>query len=200
MSQGSSEATMHLSGLQQIIRLRGGTSKIGNSVGLRMLLEILDLTHAANFRTSPMYTVADASQPSSTEQTPAPQTHGGGCGELDQGMLDDISNFILSIPELAETGEQMPGGAQLGQKVTRNTFDDDVGQWYRCLSDAAERVEDIALAHCCRLAADVHLLTCSPAAPHPMRGHAQTEELLQALAGLLDAVWDDVSPTLHTRV
>lgn len=200
MSQGSSEATMHLSGLQQIIKLRGGTDKIGNSAGLSMLLETLDLTHAVYFHTSPMYTFADASQPSSTERTPAPPPCPRGRGGFDQAMLDDISNFVLSIPELAEADQQLPEGAQMGQVVARNTFENKAEQWYRCLSDAAEHVADIALAHCCRLAADTHPLSPGHAAPYPLRLQAQSAELLHALSTLPDAAWDEVSPMLHIRV
>ena len=40
ISRGSTEAMMHLSGLSQIIKLRGGVDKIGNKGGLYMFLEM----------------------------------------------------------------------------------------------------------------------------------------------------------------
>jgi hypothetical protein len=40
ISRGSSEAMMHLKGLSQIIKLRGGVDKIGNKGGLYMFLEM----------------------------------------------------------------------------------------------------------------------------------------------------------------
>jgi hypothetical protein len=40
ISRGSTEAIMHLSGLSQIIKLRGGPAKIGSKGGLPMFLEM----------------------------------------------------------------------------------------------------------------------------------------------------------------
>ncbi|KAK3704333.1 hypothetical protein LTR37_013886 [Vermiconidia calcicola] len=40
ISRGSTEATLHLTGLSQIIKLRGGTDRIGNKGGLYMFLEV----------------------------------------------------------------------------------------------------------------------------------------------------------------
>lgn len=184
---------MHLTGLSQIVALRGGTAKIGETAGLEMFLEILDLTHAVYFHTTPLYTTADPSQPSSTEETPAP------AAELDQAMLDDISNFILSIPELAETGEQVPEVGQVLSGAERVTFEEEVERWDSVLRRAAGEMEDEGMGTVCRLAADLHLLGTSAVQPHPMRVRQLVEELEQALVDVADEDWDE-HPALHIQM
>lgn len=194
---------MHVSGLQQIIKLRGGTRKVGNTAGLGMFLEILDLTHAVYFHTSPMFTTADRSRPSSHEQTPAPPSRRETRrGELDQAMLDDISNFILSIPELAETGEELPAGPQAPRTVTRTTFEDQVDEWAGTLNEASQRFgesNDSTLWRVCRLAAETHLLTTSAVQAHPMRIRSKTEELFKVMEVTANWAWE-AHPAEHTRV
>lgn len=191
---------MHLTGLQQIVHLRGGTGQIGHTAGLRMLLEILDLTHAVYFHSTPFYTAAEPSQPSSTEDTPAPpaRTRDPAGGELDQAMLDDISNFILSVPDLADTGEEVPQETQLAQTVTARTFEDEVEVWDRRLREAGVRVEG-AIDRACRLAADVHLLSTSAVQPHPTRMRAKTDELFDAVSTSSEGAWE-AWPAIQTRV
>lgn len=209
---------MHLSGLQQILNLRGGARNVGDTAGLPMLLEILDLSHAVYFHTSPLYTSAEPSRPSSNDrQAPAPPVSRR--GELDQGMLDDISNFILSIPELAETGEELPGAesaldARQVQAQTqtqtqtyggsRSMFEEEVELWHRVLSEARLSTtmrdeEGAALAHVCRLAADLHLLSTSAVRAHPMRIQTRNDELLESMSDVPDETWNPASD-LHTRV
>lgn len=202
---------MHLSGLQQILHLRGGTRKVGETAGLAMLLEILDLTHAVYFHTAPMYTVAEpSSEPSSHEHTPAPPSRPGeqSGGELDQDMLDDISNFILSIPELAETGtgtEEMSQITGTGRNMgLRSEVEEEVGVWERVLRNHAGRLDGdpdgvSKVTRVCRMAADLHMVAMSPVRAHPMRVRAMVDELFQMVENLPEKSWEG-HLMLHVRM
>lgn len=202
---------MHLSGLQQILNLRGGTRKVGSTAGLAMLLEILDLTHAVHFHTLPMYTVAEpTSQPSSHEQTPTPPSPpcDGPTNELDRGMLDDISNFILSVPDLAETGTGMEQISQLasarGRPGLRNEVDEEIELWEKALRNSASRIEmdcegAAEVARVCHMAADLHKIAMSPVRAHPVRARAMVEQIFEVLRGVEEETWEGCL-VLHVRM
>lgn len=202
---------MHLSGLQQILHLRGGTRKVGSTAGLAMLLEILDLTHAAYFHTTPLYTIAEpSSQPSSHEQTPAPPSRPseGSASELDQDMLDDISNFILSVPELAGTGTGMEEMSQIGGAGQcmglLSEVDEEVEGWERALRNSARRIEVDSdgfaeVVRACRMAADLHLVAVSQVRAHPVRVRAMVEQMFEAMRGVGEEKWEGCL-VLHVRV
>ena len=150
-----------------------------------------------------MYTFRDQSQPSSAEDTPHLSTMDQASGpELDQAMLDEISDFILSIPEMADMDEEMPEQYQAQPTVTASGFEAEEQQWHQFLTQAAQSIApsyEGALAYACGLAAGLHLVTTSAIVAHPMTLQAQSEELFKAMANLPDEAWDCFQ-MLHTRM
>ena len=148
-----------------------------------------------------MYTSADRSQPSSNEETPhlPPLDRPS---ELDQDMLDEISDYILSIPELADAGETQPAIQQDQPFVTQSAFESEVQQWHQFLTQAAQSIApsyEGSLAYACGLAAGLHLATTSAVTAHPVRIQGQTEELFTAMANLPDDAWYAFQ-MLHVRM
>jgi hypothetical protein len=143
-----------------------------------------------------MYTSADKSQTNSKQNTPQMQPYDAAAG-LDQQMLDEISDFIMSIPEMDDTDATgvLPDPLQLQPEpaVTPSNFENEVQQWHHFLVQAAQSLApsyDGSLAYVCGLAASLHLATTSAITPHPLRLQAQTEELFRAMASLPDDAWD----------
>jgi hypothetical protein len=97
----------------------------------------LDIVHAIYFNSATLYTTADASQPNSTQDTPlfAPL----GIPEFDQETLDEISDFFMSIPEMAE-GEVLPSAPPLEPAITPSSFEQEVLEWHQFLSQAAQSI------------------------------------------------------------
>lgn len=169
-----------------------------------MLLEIVDLVHAVYFQTPPMYTMANASQPSPVETAPGPRSRGDAHDELNQTVLADISNFLVGIPNSAETGEQTARRRIAANRVvTPGTFEDGVKLWQRPLQEAARATAadgDRSLARICGLAERLHLLSTCSCRPHPLRLQAVHAELFDAMKDLPERAWESVAPELHTRV
>lgn len=213
---------MHLSGLSQIVKLRGGVNKIENT-GLHLFLEMsvplfhfidkygqltrsrLDLIHAVVFHTSPMYTSAEKSQPGSTRNTPHLQPYDTAI-DLDQQTLDEISSFIMNIPEMDNLGAagMLPDPSTLLPEaaVTPSSFENEVEQWHQSLVQTAHSIApsyEGSLAYVCSLAAGLHLATTSAITPHPIRLQAQTEELFRCMTGLPENAWDAFR-LLHVRI
>ena len=152
-----------------------------------------------------MYTFADTSRPSSKQNTPPMQPHDAAPG-LDQQTLDEISDFIMNIPEMDDTdpADMMPDPLQLQPEppVTPTSFDNEVQQWHHFLIQAAQSIApsyDGSLAYACGLAAGLHLATTSAIMPHPLRLQAETEDLFRAMASLPDDAWDAFQ-MLHVRM
>ena len=149
-----------------------------------------------------MYVSQDRSQPSSTEDTPQVVPVDADT-MFDQATLDEISDFILNIPELAEMEEQpLLDVTQPEPSVTPSGFENEVQQWHQYLTQAAQSIApsyEGSLAYACGLAAGLHLVTTSAVAAHPMRLQAQTEELFTAMANLPDEAWDAFH-MLHVRM
>jgi hypothetical protein len=152
-----------------------------------------------------MYTSADKSQPSSKQNTPEMQPYDAAAG-LDQQMLDEISDFIMNIPEMDDVDAlgALPDPLQLQPEpaVTPSSFENEVEQWHHLLVQAAQSIApsyDGSLAYVCGLAAGLHLATTSAIMPHPLRLQAQTEELFRAMASLPDDAWDAFQ-MLHVRM
>lgn len=149
-----------------------------------------------------MYTSAERSQRSSSEDTP-PLAPVEESGAFNQAILDEISDFIVSIPDLAETEEQpLPGLAQPEPSVTPSAFENEVQQWHQYLTQAAQNIASSyegALAYTCGLAAGLHLATTSAVAAHPSRLQTQTQELFTAMSNLPDEAWDAFQ-MLHVRM
>ncbi|KAK5174152.1 uncharacterized protein LTR77_001232 [Saxophila tyrrhenica] len=193
ISRGSREATMHLHGLCQIIRLRGGTVRIGDNGGLAMFLQMLDLVHAVFFSEAPLYTAGDTSQPSSLQDTPQLQP--------DQDMLDEISDLIMSIPERVGPDDP-PEDLALQPSITPSTLEMEVQGWYQFLKQPEPTVAvkyDGALAYACKLAAGLHLAAYSPLAANSARLQLQAVELFSVMSRLPDDAWE-ACHTLHLRI
>lgn len=215
---------MHLKGLSHIIKLRGGVDKIGNQGGLYMFLQMwvqeprifdmlltgsrLDLIHAVYFHTSPMYTSAEESQPGSKQNTPRSKSYDATIDNLNQETLDEISDFITSIPEMdnapTDTANVIPDYLSLQEEpvLTPSTFEIEVQQWHEFLVQAAQNIApsyEGSLAYACDLAAGLHLATTSAVMPHPKRLQGQTNELFNTMAGLPDDAWDSFH-MLHVRM
>lgn len=133
------------------------------------------------------------------------QSHDAAAG-LDQQMLDEISDFIMSIPEMDDTNteETLYESFKLQPEpvATPTTLEQEVQQWHQFLVQAAQSIApsyDGSLAYVCGLAAGLHLATTSAIMPHPMRLQAQTEELFRAMASLPDDAWDAFQ-MLHVRM
>ena len=152
-----------------------------------------------------MYTSADKSQPNSKPNTPPLQLYDAPAGP-DQEMLDEISDFIMNIPETEDTGAvdiwSNPDELQLEQVVTPSSLENEVQQWHQFLVQAAQSIApsyDGSLAYVCGLAASLHLSTTSAILPHPMRLQSQTVELFRAMANLPDDAWEAMQ-MLHVRM
>ena len=167
----------------------------------------LDLIHAVYFHTHPMYTSADKSQPGSKQTTPQLQSYDAVQG-LDQDTLDEISDFIMSIPEMEDTTSDgtdiLPDYLRLQPEpaVTPSSFENEVQQWHQFLVQAAQSIApsyEGSLAYACGLAAGLHLATTSAIMPHPVRLQVQTQELFNAMAALPDEAWDSFC-MLHIRM
>ena len=165
----------------------------------------LDLIHAVFFHTQPMYTSADKSQPNSEQDTPQLQPDDAAAG-LDQQMLDEISEFIMNIPEMEDIDAAdilfNPRDLQLDQVMTPSSLENEVQQWHRYLVQAAQSIAPSyngSLAYVCGLAAALHLATTSAIMPLPVRLQAQNEEMFRAMASLPDDAWDAFQ-MLHVRV
>ena len=163
------------------------------------------MIHAVHFDTSPLYTRADSSQPGSAQHTPQLRPHDA-TAELDQQTLDEISDFIMNIPDIDKTGAEDPSFYDLRMQpepaVTPSSFESEVQQWHHFLVQAAQSIApsyEGSLAYACGLAAGLHLATTSAIAPNPMRLQAQTEELFRAMASLPDDAWDSFQ-MLHVRI
>ena len=117
-------------------------------------------------------------------------------------MLDEISNYIMSIPEMADGDESLPDVLQPEPSVTPSCFENEVQQWHHFLTQAAQSIApsyEGSLAYACGLAAGLHLATTSAIAPHPMRLQAQAGELFTEMANLPDEAWDAFQ-MLHVRM
>lgn len=167
----------------------------------------LDLIHAVYFHTSPMYTSADKSQPGSKQNTPQLQPYDAVEG-LNQDTLDEISDFIMSIPEMEDTttdaADILPDYLRLQPEpvIAPSSFENEVQQWNQFLIQAAHSIApsyEGSLAYACGLAAALHLATTSAIMPHPVRLQAQTQELFNAMAALPDEAWDSFC-MLHVRM
>lgn len=150
-----------------------------------------------------MYTSAEKSQPGSEQNTPQLQPFDTAT-ELDQQTLDEISEFIMNIPEMEETGPTLSFDLpfQPEPALTPSTLDNEVQQWHAFLTQAAQSIApsyEGSLAYACGIAAALHLSTTSAIAPNPMRLQAQTEELFRAMASLPDDAWDSFQ-MLHVRI
>ena len=190
---------MHVSGdvSTSIVRL----------VATLLTIARLDLTHAVYFHTHPMYTSADPSQPASKHSTPEIQPYDI-TAELNQDMLNELSDFIMNIPELnddpANLGSIQADYLRLYPEPAINPtkFETEVQQWHQFLIQAAQSVassSDESLAYVCKLAAGLHMATTCAVTPHPMRLQAQTEQLFSAMMSLQDDAWSAFA-MLHVRV
>lgn len=148
-----------------------------------------------------MYTSIDRSQPSSNEDTPLiPPLEPPG---LDRNTLDEISNYIMSIPEMADMDDCLPENSLPPEPaVTPSGFENEVQQWHQFLIQAAQSIApsyEGSLAYACGLAAGLHLATTSAVIPHPMRLQARAEELFTAMKDLPDEALDAFE-MLHVRM
>lgn len=161
----------------------------------------LDLLHAVYFHTVPMYTSTITSEPDSVEHTPHLEPLEEAPG-LDQATLDEISDFIMSIPEMADDDTTLRPTQEPESAVTPSSFEHEVSQWHLHLTQAIESISSAhegALAYCCGLAAGLHLATTSAIHPHPVRLQTQCDELFKAMSELPDDAWDTFE-TLHIRM
>ena len=155
-----------------------------------------------------MYTSADKSQPGSKHTTPQMQPYDTTMADLDQDTLDEISDFIMSIPEMEDTATDTAGNLpdylhlQPEPAVSPSTLEIEVQQWHQFLVQAAQSItpsHEGSLAFVCGLAAGLHLTTTSAIMPHPVRLQTQTQELFSAMTRLSDDAWDSFC-MLHVRM
>src|ERR1700761_7017875 len=135
-----------------------------------------------------MYTSADKSPPPSTRETPQLPAFDQ-LPILDQTTLDEISNFITSIPYFGEDEIALNTPRVEEPSVTESTFESEVQQWHQFFTQAAQSIApsyEGALAYVCGVAASLHLISTSAIAPHPVRLQSQTEELFKAMANIPD--------------
>lgn len=86
LSKGNPEATTHLRGLNSIINVKGGVNSLGFDGNLSMMVECLDMIHAALFDTTPLLTTAEPGSRGSSPET----------GQGDADLFDRMSPLLVA--------------------------------------------------------------------------------------------------------
>ncbi|KAF2725009.1 hypothetical protein K431DRAFT_116892 [Polychaeton citri CBS 116435] len=103
LSKGNSEATTHLRGLSGIVNVKGGVNSLGFDGNLTMMVECLDLIHAALFDTTPLLTNADPGS-----RAPSP-----GMDQGDADLFDRISPLLVAEQQDLQQGIQTAHNVKL---------------------------------------------------------------------------------------
>jgi len=124
--------------------------------------------------------------------------------DIDDGALEEISNFHVDLQDLTELDldESLTAPPEPEPAIIPASFEQEVQSWYQYLVEAANTIapsEQGSLAYACRLAAGLHLATTSAIAPPPLQLQVQRVDLFNAMLALPDGAWFTFE-TLPVRV